>query len=155
MAIHVNKSVFANGLHDLKSHLKGKGFKTKVILDDDTMEAASNIVRADKAYTLTPPDELRYIEGLLNLPFNHIEEFGVIPTAGSHVCACGRKPSALDLIVTTLRQGFHGVDLVRNTIIGFDNIFEMAESGREAMCTSCGKPVVLAVYHYKRPYLYA
>jgi hypothetical protein len=69
MAIHVNKSVFANGLHDLKSHLKGKGFKTKVILDDDTMEAASNIVRADKAYTLTPPDELRYIEGLLNLPF--------------------------------------------------------------------------------------
>jgi hypothetical protein len=44
----------------LKRHLRSKGYTTKVVFDDKTMERASALVTGDKRYKLTPPDELRY-----------------------------------------------------------------------------------------------
>jgi hypothetical protein len=85
----------------------------------------------------------------------HIEEFGMIPAAGHETCSCGRTPSALDVVLTALKQGIHEKALVRDTLLGTQNIFEMADAGREAACVSCGRLVRAAVYHYKRSYLYA
>ena len=138
-----------------KRHLKSKGYTTKVVLDDKTMAQASALVTADKRYKLTPPEELRYMEGLLELPIGHMKEFGIIPAAGHETCGCGRTPSALDIVLTALKQGIHGKALVRETIVGLENVFEMADAGRDAACISCGRLVRAQVYHYKRSYLYA
>jgi hypothetical protein len=149
------QSAVLKDIETLKRHLKSKGYATKVVLDDKTMERASALVTGDKRYRLTPPDELRYIEGLLDLPMGHMREFGMIPAAGHETCECGRAPSALDVVATALRQGVHGKALVRDTILGTQNIFEMSDTGRDAACLSCGRLVTAAVYHYKRSYLYA
>jgi hypothetical protein len=139
----------------LKRHLRSKGYTTKVVFDDKTMERASALVTGDKRYKLTPPDELRYMEGLLDLPMGYMEEFGIIPAEGYEVCGCGRTPSALDVVLTALKQGIHGKALVRETILGLENVFEIADAGRDAGCVSCGKLVRVARYHYKRTYMYA
>ena len=149
------QSAALKDIASLKRHLRSTGYTTKVVLDDRTMERASALVTDHKGYRLTPPEELRYLEGLLDLPLGHMKEFGVIPAEGHEICACGRAPTALDVVATALRQGIHGKALVRDTIIGLQNIFEMADSGRDASCISCGKLITTAVYHYKRSYLYA
>jgi hypothetical protein len=139
----------------LKRHLKSQGYTTKVVLDDKTMERASALVTADKRYRLTPPDELRYMEGLLELPLGHIEEFGIIAAKGSETCVCGRVPTALDVVLTALKHKIHGKALVRDTLLGLENVFELADAGRDAACLGCGNLVRAQVYHYKREYLYA
>jgi hypothetical protein len=139
----------------LKRHLKSKGYTTKAVLDDKTMERASALVTGDKRYRLTPPDELRYMEGLLDLSMGHIVEFGIIAAKGYETCACGRVPTALDVVLTALKQKIHGKALVRDTLLGLENIFELADGGRDAACLSCGKLVRAAVYNHKRTYLYA
>ena len=55
------RSAALKDLEALKRHFKSKGYATKVILDDKTMERVSALVTGDKRYILTPPDELRYI----------------------------------------------------------------------------------------------
>jgi hypothetical protein len=93
------------------------------------MERASALATGDKRYKLTPPDELRYIEGLLDLPMGHMKEFGMIAAVGHESCLCGRIPSASDVVVTALKQGIHGKALVRDTLLGAQNIFEMSDAG--------------------------
>jgi hypothetical protein len=124
-------------------------------LDDDAMDRISSLVRADRRYRPTPPEELRYMEGLLDLPLGFMEEFGYIPANGYEVCECGRTPSALDVVHTALKQNIHSKTLVRDTILGSDNVFEMADSGRHAACISCSNQFVTEVYNHKRNYLYA
>ena len=156
MALSIDpQSAVLKDIDTLKRHLKSKGYATKVVLDDKTMERASALATGDKRYKLTPPDELRYIEGLLDLPMGHMKEFGMIAAAGHETCLCGRIPSALDVVVTALKQGIHGKALVRDTLHGAQNIFEMSDAGRDASCVSCGRLITAAVYHYKRSYLYA
>jgi hypothetical protein len=150
-----SQSPVLKDIETLKRHLKSKGYTTRVVLDDKTMERASALVTGDKRYRLTPPDELRYLEGLLDLPMGHMKEFGMIPAAGYEVCSCGRTPSALDVVVTALKQRIHEKALVRDTLLGTQNTFEMSDAGRDALCVSCGRLVTAAVYHYKRSYLYA
>ena len=149
------QSAVLKDIETLKRHLKSKGYATRVVLDDKTMERASALVTSDKRYRLTPPDELRYLEGLLDLPMGHMKEFGTIPAEGHEVCSCGRTPSALDVVVTALKQRIHEKALVRDTLLGTQNTFEMSDAGRDASCMSCGRLVTAAVYHYKRSYLYA
>jgi hypothetical protein len=119
------------------------------------MENVSGLVTADKRYQLTPPDELRYMEGLLDLPLGFMDEFGFIPAAGHEACTCGRIPSALDVVLTALKQGIHGKSLVRDTILGTENVFEMADSGRKFACISCAHEHLMAVYHWRGSYMYA
>jgi hypothetical protein len=156
MALSIDsKSTVFKDIKSFKRHLQSNGHTTKAVLDDATMDRVGALVTADKRYTLTPPDELRYLEGLLELPLGQLKEFGIIPAAGHETCWCGRIPTALDVVVTALRQGIHGKPLIRDTFIGMQNVFEMAEKGRDAACISCGRLVTAAVYHYKRSYLYA
>jgi hypothetical protein len=149
------KSAALKDLDAFKSYVKSKGYTTKVILDDKTMERVAALVTSDKRYILTPEPELRYLEGLLELPLGTMKEFGTVPAKGHEKCGCGRVPSALDIVVTALKRGVHGKALVRDTVLGLENVFEIAESGRDAMCIGCGRLVQAVRYHYKRPYLYA
>lgn len=142
-------------ISELKAYLQTKGYTTKVILDEAAIERVSSLVTADERYQLTPPDELRYMEGILDLPLGIMEEFGFIPSDESRTCVCGRKPSALDVVHTALAQGIHGKSLIRDTILGPGKIFEMASDGRDFACLSCGNRMTMKVYHYKRRYLYA
>ena len=139
----------------LKQYLQSRGYTSKVVLDDDAMDRISTLITADRRYRLTPPEELRYMEGLLNLPLGFMREFGYIPMGGHEVCECGRTPSALDVVHTALKQGIHSKALVRDTMLGHQNVFEMADSGRTAACISCSNTFVVEVYHHLRNYMYA
>jgi len=61
----------------------------------------------------------------------------------------------LDIVVTAQKRNIHGKDVMRDALIGLENIFEIAESGREAMCLSCGRLFMVARYTRKSSYLYA
>jgi hypothetical protein len=139
----------------LKKFLATRGYTTKIILDDAAMERISNIVTSGSRYRLTPPEELRYLEGLLNLPLYFMTEFGFIPANGYELCECGRTPTALDVVQTALKEGIHSKALVRNTILGRENVFELADAGRQAECISCARQFIVEIYHHKRNYMYA
>ena len=103
----------------------------------------------------TPADELRYIEGLLNLPTGpHRAVQGIIPATGHARCACGRVPSALDLVATALRRRIHDRDTVRETVLGLTNLVELADGGRAADCFSCGRRMLSSSY-WTNGYMYA
>ena len=150
------KSTAWSTIEELKEKLKSLGYTSKAILDDSTMEKADKLISRSKGYYKTPERELRYMEGLLSLPLGYIDDFGVIHAEGHEKCTCGRVPSALDVVVTALKRGIHGRELIRDTLIGLENVFELAEgAGREAQCINCGRPVLLARYSYKKKYRYA
>ena len=95
------------------------------------------------------------MEGLLDLPLGFMTEFGYIPVDGYELCECGRTPTALDVVQTALKQGIHSRALVRDTILGPANVFELADFGRQAECISCARQFIVEVYHYLRNYMYA
>lgn len=149
------QAVSLDSISALKTFLQTKGYNTKVILDDAAMERVSRLVTTDERYQLTAQDELRYIEGLLDLPLGFLNEFGFIPSDESHICVCGRTPSALDVVHTALSQGIHAKALIRDTFLGPQHIFEMAAAGRDFACMSCGNHLVMKAYTSKSKYLYA
>lgn len=118
------------------------------------MRAAQELLDASPAALDTPPEELRYLEGLLNLPFGHLQRFRIIAAPGYERCACGRTPSALDITATATRRQIHGREMMRDTLIGFSNLFEMAEEGRLAECVSCGRAMLSSSY-WTSAYMYA
>jgi len=118
------------------------------------MAQLRDALNAEAGVLSTPPDELRYIEGLAELPFGYLSEFKVIPAPGHAKCACGRTPSALEIVHSALRRRVHDKALIRDTLLGFQNILELAQNGRQGECIACGRPVVMAVY-FARSYMYA
>ena len=143
-------------IDEAKDQLKQKGFTAKVILDDNDMRSLFNLLSTDPRYRLTPPDDLRYLEGLLELPKNFMKGFGYIPASGSEKCVCGREPTVLDIIVTAIRGNIHPKSLIRDTIIGLNNIFEIADAGRAGACVNCGRLIIFVRYGWHNPaYLYA
>ena len=84
----------------------------------------------------------------------HIERFSIIPAAGYARCACGRVPSALDLVATALRRRIHDRDTVRDTMLGLTNLVELADGGRAAECFSCGRRMISSSY-WTHQYMYA
>lgn len=130
--------------------LRARGFETKAIVSDVEMAAATEAFDAEEGVLDTPAEELRYIEGLLNLPIGHLERFRIIPTAEHARCACGRVPSALDLVATTVRRRIHD----RDTLLGLTNLVELADNGRAGECVSCGRRMVSKRYWTNR-YMYA
>jgi hypothetical protein len=54
MALSIDsQSPALKDIDSLKRHLKSKGYTTRVVLDDKTMERASALVTGDKRYTTT------------------------------------------------------------------------------------------------------
>jgi hypothetical protein len=140
-------------LVSLKQELKNRGFEQKAIVSDEEMARARRIVDSLDGIVDTPVEELRYIEGLLKLPFGYIDLFRILPK-GQRTCACGRTPTALDLVSTSLRKQIHNEEIVRDTLIGFSNLIELSEAGRTAECISCGRSFSSKVY-WTRRYMYA
>lgn len=135
-----------NTIKDFKKKLRDEGFEDKAILSDNQMRMVSDTIKNSKRLTYTPEEELRHIEGLLELPFRHLEEFVVIPKRGSEKCRCGRTPSALEVVQAAVKRRIHSKRLMRDTLLGIRNIFEIAEDGRQGKCISCGRPKNIASY---------
>ena len=150
----MDKTAQRTTLRELTERLRDRGFEAKAIVSDEEMAAATEAFHGEEGILDTPAEELRYIEGLLNLPMDHIKRFSIIPAAGYARCACGRGPSALDLVATALRQRIHDRDTVRETLLGLTNLVELAEGGRTAECFSCGRRTVSSSY-WTHQYMYA
>src|SRR5580765_6592541 len=124
-------------LREFTDGLRARGFETKAIVSDEEMAAATEAFHGEEGVIDTPAEELRYIEGLLSLPMGYVERFSIIPASGYSRCACGRVPSALDLVATALRRRIHDREMVRETVLGLTNLVELADGGRAAECFSC------------------
>jgi hypothetical protein len=141
-------------LEDLKTQLIASGFEHRAHLSDDDMNRAHELIEQDPGLIRTPEQELRYIEGMLGLPFGYITNFNVVAAPGYEKCSCGRVPSALEVVYFACTKQVHTKDLIRDTIISLKNTFEIATTGRAAECIQCGRKVVLEHYHMRRGYLY-
>lgn len=150
----MDKTAERTTLQEFTERLRASGFEAKAIVSDEEMAAATEAFHGEEGVLDTPAEELRYIEGLLNLPMGHIGRFSIIPAAGYARCACGRVPSALDLVATALRRRIHDRDTVRETVLGLTNLVELADGGRAAECFSCGRRMVSSSYWTHR-YMYA
>jgi hypothetical protein len=146
--------VAAEKVQKLKESLKEAGYDQKAILAPSEMDRALEALETESRALDTPAEELRYIEGLLDLPMGYIEYFRVVPAPGYEKCRCGRVPSALDIVHHAYAQQIHARELLRDTLIGLRNIFELSDRGRVAGCYACGRPIVMAAY-YKVGYGYA
>ena len=141
-------------LATFKEGLRRKGFGQKAVISDEEMEAAQRAFEDEQGVLDTPADELRYIEGLLNLPLGFIDQFKIIPAAGHERCACGRTPSALDITYTAIKKRIHDKETIRDTVIGFSNLVELADDGRTGECFNCGRLIQSRGY-WTRRYMYA
>jgi hypothetical protein len=130
------------------------GFTQKAVVSDEQMAQLIEAFNSQIGVVSTPADELRYIEGLAELPLGYLREFKVIPAPGYEKCVCGRIPSALEIVSGALRRKIHDKSLIRDTLIGFENLLEIAQSGRQGECVSCGRVVVMRSY-WTRKYMYA
>ena len=102
----------------------------KVIVSDQAMIALVKAADSQRGVISTPPDELRHIEGLVELPYGYLTKFNVVPST-SHRCANGRVPTALEIVAFALRRRVHDKSLIRDTLIGLQNIVELARDGRQ------------------------
>jgi len=143
-----------NTLKKFKEKLRKDGYEKKAHLSDDEMGMLLQLLNKDKRALDTSDIELRYIEGLLHLPLGYINSFRVIPKPGFEKCNCGRSPSALDIVHYAYSRQLHNRELIRDTIIGFSNIFEFSDDGRIGECISCGRPVTMFSY-WTNGYAYA
>jgi hypothetical protein len=141
-------------LADFKESVRRQGFEHKAVVTDEEMERARKLFESQEGVLDTPPDELRYMEGLLDLPYGYVEQFKILPQRGHERCACGRTPSALDVVSTALRRKVHDKALIRDTLIGFSNVIELSEDGRAAECFNCGRTLISRSY-WTRKYMYA
>src|SRR5712692_4849735 len=110
-------------LSRFKQELRQAGFDRKSLLTDDQMAKLQKLLASNAGTTDTSAEEIRYIEGLVRLPFGHLPFFRVIPGDGA-VCACGRRTTALDLVAHALNRQVHDRELVRETLLGLANTFE-------------------------------
>lgn len=141
-------------LTDIKERLRAQGFERKALVSPQEMAVAITAVDSEEGILDTPAEELRYIEGLLNLPLGRLERFRVLPAEGYGQCACGRILSALDIVHTALTKRIHDKELMRDTLFGCPNLIEMSEDGRAAECFNCGRPVLASSY-WTSGYMYA
>jgi hypothetical protein len=143
-----------NAVARFKEEMKGKGFQNKAVVSAEEMARAVALLDAQDGVVETPPEELRYIEGLLRLPLGHLDQFKIVPGKGYEVCACGRTPTALDIVSHALKKRIHDVETIRDTLIGFTNLVEFSEGGRAAECFDCGRASLSGSY-WTHAYLYA
>ncbi|KLU23122.1 hypothetical protein EOS_27270 [Caballeronia mineralivorans PML1(12)] len=133
-------------LEKIKEKLLKDGFGKKALVSDEMMREIFAAVSSEKNVIATPSEELRFIEGLMNLPIGYIKEFKVIPKSGYEVCSCGRVPSALEIVQTAMKHRIHETSLMRDTLIGFNNLVELSTDGRSGECVKCGRMVIMETY---------
>jgi hypothetical protein len=150
----MDETLERSALRAFTDRLRADGFEARAIVSDEEMATATEAFHREEGILDTPAEELRYIEGLLNLPMGHIERFSIVPAAGHGRCVCGRVPSALDLVATALRRRIHDRDVVRDTLLGLANLVELADGGRAADCFSCGRAMLSSSY-WTHGYMYA
>jgi hypothetical protein len=139
---------------ELLDQLNKDGHTKKAIVSDATMKQFVDAFEALPGVLATPNDELRYMEGLLELPLGFVKQFSVVPAAGYERCKCGRVPSALEIVSAAVRLRIHDKQLMRDTIIGFQNLVEIAKDGRQGDCLSCGRTMIMGGY-WTHHYMYA
>jgi hypothetical protein len=137
-----------------RADLLSSGYKTKAYVEEAKLARLTSALRANPDSISTPPEELRYMEGIIGLPLNHFEFFCVIPKDGDGHCSCGRRMSVLDITMHAIRAGIHSREMMRDALSGAQNIFEIAQDGRKGECLSCGRPVETASY-FGKSYIYA
>ncbi|HUJ46428.1 MAG TPA: hypothetical protein VLV55_04795 [Rhizomicrobium sp.] len=125
----------------------------KMIIPRDRMDRAVAEANAMPGVRHTPPADLRFIEGIADLPYESVTFFHCIPDAQSVVCKCGREPNAADIVAYALRQNLHSRQTVRDAIIGVQCIFEAAQNGRQAPCLRCARRIMLSGY-WRQEYMY-
>lgn len=141
-------------IDDMKQEIRGRGFTTKAFVDDEAFGRITNLLDEQPGRVDTPPEELRFIEGRLDLPMGHLGYFRITTPEGRTVCECGRTTTALDIVSTALAHRIHPHALMRDALIGFRNTLELAEEGRQGECYDCGRAVLASVYWTHR-YMYA
>ncbi|MFY1692456.1 hypothetical protein [Plantactinospora sp. WMMB782] len=138
----------------LKDEYRSSGARTGIRLGDEEMRRVMALLPHQEPVVRTPAEELRYVEGLLRLPLGSVTEFSVIPASGRSTCACGRTPTAMDIVAYAVEHRVHDERLLRDTVLGVHNVFEFADEGRAAPCHGCGREFLAASY-WTRNYLYA
>ena len=126
----------------------------KMILPRARMDRAVAEANALPGVRKTPPADLRFIEGIADLPYESVTFFHCIPDAQSITCKCGREPNAADIVAHALRQNIHSRQTIRDAIAGLQCIFEPAQGGRQAPCLRCARPITMRGY-WRQEYLYA
>lgn len=143
-----------SAIDDITQDMRGRGFTTKAFVDDEAFGRIVRLLDEQPERIDTPPDELRFIEGRLDLPMGHLDHFRITTADGRTACECGRTTTALDIVSTALVRRTHPYGLVRDALIGFRNTVEFAETGRQGECYACGR-AVLASSYWTHSYLYA
>jgi hypothetical protein len=131
---------------------RSAGYLGKMIISDKEMSEAQAEGMKLHGVRAAPVEDLRYIEGLLDLPYGFVKSFFCIPDSASSVCSCGREPSPADIVAYALRKNIHSKQVIRDAVIGLENIFEPSEGGREAPCLKCGSIIRLSGYWTHRYY---
>ncbi|MGW1463685.1 hypothetical protein ACWCPT_04920 [Streptomyces sp. NPDC002308] len=141
-------------LEELKARYRDSGARSGIKLDDVEMREALSLLPHEGPVVETPPEELRYIEGLLRLPLGSVVAFSMIPASGRPECPCGRTPTPLDIVAHAVSHQVHAEQLLRDTVIGVHNVFEFADGGRTAPCHRCGREFTARSY-WTYEYMYA
>jgi hypothetical protein len=121
-------------------------FGGKIILSEDEMDEFGRAFDDSGGIIETPQDELRYIEGMFDLPIGYLKYFYVVPKPGYEKCKCGRVPSALEIIQTAAKNRIHDKSLMRDTLLGIENVLEIASEGRTGNCIKCGRKIIIMRY---------
>lgn len=143
-----------SAINDIKQEMRGRGFTTKAFVDDAVFARIVGILDDQPERIDTPPDELRFIEGRLDLPMGYLGHFRITTADGRTTCECGRATTALDIVSTALVNRTHPHDLIRDALIGLRNTLEFADRGRQGECYACGR-AVLASSYWTHSYMYA
>jgi hypothetical protein len=133
---------------------ESKNYAGKMVIDDARMWRVREEVSSNKNLRSTPDGDLRFIEGLLDIPYGHIREFSCVPDAASQTCVCGRQPNAADVVAFAVRRNIHARQTIRDALLGLENIYEPSADGREAACLKCSHKIRMMIY-FGQNYVYA
>ena len=133
--------------------LRASGHRSHAVVDDRRFGQLVKGLAQDPNAVETPDSDLRFIEGLADLPIGFLRSFHVT-FDGSSTCGCGRQLSAADVVGSALRAQVHPRDLITRTLAGMQNVVELSDGGRRGACLACGREFLAASY-WTNGYMYA
>jgi hypothetical protein len=132
---------------------EASAYMHKMIISRARMDRALAEASGWQGVRETPPADLRFIEGIADLPYESVTFFHCIPHPQSITCQCGREPNAADIVAYALRQNIHSRQTVRDATAGLQCIFEVSRGGREAPCLRCSRRIMMLAY-WRQEYFY-